>query len=142
MVRDNIFKLIASLDIESIDHLWLLLRHSENDKLPISEHLPLNIKTIIYQTNRFDKEELKQFKLLLCGTCLGIRKQSEHGDKFPDTLLMPNQKTDIVDRFIQPRNHILNLATDFMVEAIKGGLMSNTQLETLMNALADSISYS
>ncbi|MEY4517549.1 MAG: hypothetical protein RLZZ499_148, partial [Cyanobacteriota bacterium] len=27
MVRDNIFQLIASLDIESIDHLWLLLRY-------------------------------------------------------------------------------------------------------------------
>lgn len=142
MVRDNIFKLIASLDIESIDHLWLLLRYSENDKLPISEHLPLEIKTIIYQTNRFDKEELKQFKLLLCGACLGIQKQSKNWGQFQDALLMPNQKTDFVNEIIRSRNYTLNSATDFVVEAIKGDLMSETQLETLMNALADSISYS
>lgn len=72
MVRDNIFKLILSLDIESIDHLWLLLRYNENDKLPISEHLSPKIKTIIYQTNRFDREELFEFKLLLYGACIGI----------------------------------------------------------------------
>lgn len=142
MVQDNIFKLIASLDIQSIDHLWLLLRYSENDKLPIGEHLPPEIKTIIYQTNRFDKEELKQFKLLLCGACLGIRKQPENWGQFQAALLMPNQKIDFVNEIIQPRNYILNLATDFLTEAIKEDLMSKTQLETLMNALADSISYS
>lgn len=142
MVRDNIFKLIASLDIQSIDHMWLLLRYSENDKLLIEEHLPPEIKTIIYQTNRFDKEELKQFKILLCGACLGIQKQSGNWSQFQAALLMLNQEADFVNGIIQPRNYTLNSATDFVVEAIKGNLMSNTQLETLMNALADSISYS
>ena len=142
MVRDNIFQLIASLDIESIDHLWLLLRYSENDKLPISEHLPLEIKTIIYQTNRFDREELKQFKLLLCGACLGIQKQSKNWGLFQAASAMSNQKPDFVNEIIRSRNYTLDSATDFVVEAIKGDLMSKTQLETLMNALADSISYS
>lgn len=142
MVRDNIFNLIASLDIESIDHLWLLLRYNENDKLPISEHLPLKLKTIIYQTNRFDKEELKQFKLLLCGACIGIAKQSINLEKFIAASAMSNQKPDFVNEIIRSRNYTLDSATDFVVEAIKGDLMSKTQLETLMNALADSISYS
>ena len=142
MVRNNIFNLIASLDIESIDHLWLLLRYNENDKLPISEHLPLKLKTIIYQTNRFDQEELKQFKLLLCGACIGIGKQSINQEKCPDTLAMSNQRADSVNEIIQLESCLLNLATDFLTEAIKEDLMSKTQLETLMNALADSISYS
>ncbi len=142
MVRDNIFKLIASLDIESIDHLWLLLRYNENDKLPISEHLPLKLKTIIYQTNRFDKEELFEFKLLICGACIGIGKQSINREKFPDASVMSNQKANSVNEIIQLKSYLLNLATDFLAEAIKEGLMSKTQLETLMNALADYISYS
>lgn len=142
MVRDNIFKLIASLDIESIDHLWLLLRYNENDKLPISEHLPSKIKTIIYQTHRFDQEELVQFKLLLYGACIGIRKQAENWQKFPETSVMPNKQADLVNEIMQTKSYVLNLDTSFMAEAIKGGLMSRTQLKTLMNALADTISYS
>lgn len=142
MVRDNIFKLIVSLDIESIDHLWLLLRYSENGKLLISEHLPPEIKTIIYQTNRLDKEELKQFKLLLCGACIGIQKQSENSKKFLDVSVMPEREANTINEIMQTKSYVLNLDTDFLAEAIKEGLMSKTQLEALMNALADSISYS
>jgi hypothetical protein len=140
MVRDNIFKLIASLDIESINHLWLLLRYSENDKLPIGENLPLKIQTIIYLTNSFDKEEQKQFKLLLCGACLGIQKQFKNSERLPAALLMPNQKAESINENVQQKSSLLNLDTDFMAEAIKEGLMSNAQLQSLMNALADSIS--
>jgi hypothetical protein len=142
MVRDNIFNLIASLDIESIDHLWLLLRYNENDKLPISEHLSPQIKTIIYQTNRFDREELFEFKLLLCGACIGIRKQAENWHRFPETSVMPNKQADLADEIMQTKSYVLNLDTNFMAEAIKEGLMSKAQLKTLMNALADNISYS
>jgi hypothetical protein len=142
MVRDNIFQLIASLDIESIDHLWLLLRYNESDQLPVGEHLSPGIKTIIYQTNRFDQEELAQFKLLLCGACIGIRKQSKNRELSPTVSVMPNQKTHSIHEIIQSPSYLLNLDTDFIAEAIKGGLMSKKQLETLMNALADSISYS
>lgn len=142
MVRDNIFQLIASLDIESIDHLWLLLRYSENDQLPVSEHLSPEIKTIIYQTNRFDKEELKQFKLLLCGACLGIQKQSKNREILLATSVMPNQKADCINENAQQKSSLLNLDTDFLAEAIKKGLMSKAQLQSLMNALADNIFYS
>jgi hypothetical protein len=142
MVRDNIFKLIVSLDIESIDHLWLLLRYNENDKLPISKHLSPKIKTIIYQTNRFDREELFEFKLLLYGACIGIRKQAENWQKFPETSVIPNKQADLVNEIMQTNSEVLNLDTNFMAEAIKEGLMSKAQLEALMNALADSISYS
>lgn len=105
--------MILSLDIESIDHLWLLLRYNENDKLPISKHLSPKIKTIIYQTNRFDQEELFEFKLLLYGACIGIRKQAENWQKFPETSVIPNKQADLVNEIMQTKSYVLNLDTNF-----------------------------
>lgn len=141
MIRDDIFRLIASLDDKSIDYLWLLLRYDENDKLPISKHFSPKVKAIIYQTNRLNQKELKQFKLLFWAACLGIQKQPINREKSLDTPAIVDREADSINEIIQPQNHLLDLATDFMTEAIKRGLMSNTQLETLMNALADNISY-
>jgi hypothetical protein len=55
---------------------------------------------------------------------------------------MPNKQADLVNEIMQTKSYVLNLDTNFMAEAIKGGLMSKAQLQSLMNALADSISYS
>ncbi|NJL51150.1 MAG: hypothetical protein HC930_01120 [Hydrococcus sp. SU_1_0] len=85
---------------------------------------------------------VKQFKLLLFGACIGIQKQSENSAKLLDVSVMPKPEADTFKKFIQHKNSLLNLTTNFLAEAIKEGLMSKTQLETLMNALADSISYS